>query len=71
LKSVPEVDVAVQAEAEVEAQLKIIRALKPLAEQKRLRVLEAVGHLLIADMQVPGVFQVFLDGMDAKRKGNK
>jgi hypothetical protein len=48
--------IAESAEREAEAQLAIIRALKPLKGEDRRRVLECVHHLLEADKLVAGVF---------------
>lgn len=49
-------------EKELEAQLSIVRALKPLSPASQARVLKAFGHILEADMLVPGVFDQFVRG---------
>ncbi len=46
---------AERAEREVQAQLTIIRVLKPLGEGSRDRIMGAVGHLLQAEALIPGV----------------
>jgi hypothetical protein len=55
--------VAESAEREAEAQLAIVRALKPLKGDDRRRVLEVVQHLLEADMRVPGVWEAIGRGL--------
>jgi hypothetical protein len=50
-----DLDIAVIAERETEAQLAVIRALKPLDRAARIRVLRAAGYLIEADICVPGV----------------
>jgi hypothetical protein len=68
-----------QTERETEAQLAIIRALKPLAGRAdRERVIGAVQHIVAADGMVPGIFEMvserasrFLWAEAASPKGKK
>lgn len=48
-------EIAMQAELEAVAQLEIVRALKPLSQEKREKVLRAIGLILEADRLVPGI----------------
>ncbi len=48
-------DIAEAAEREAEAQLAIVRVLKPLAHEKRKQVLAAAVHIVAADRLVPGI----------------
>ena len=63
-------EIAESAEREMEAQLKLVRALKPLDGKCRNRVLEAVGHILAADISVPGVLAAFVRGKCVSEKAD-
>jgi len=57
-KSKPEYDdPAVHAEAEMLAQLEIVRALKPLSPDRRQRVVLCMAALMEADALVPGILE--------------
>lgn len=51
---------AESAEREAEAQLAVIRALKPLSYERRQNVLRALGHIMAADRFVPGVMHAII-----------
>lgn len=53
---------AEEAEAELLAELAIVRILKPLGQERRKHVMEALQYLLEADRCVPGVLRRFLEG---------
>lgn len=48
-------EIAEQAEREAVAQLEVIRALKPLSQEQRERVLRAICLISEADRLVPGI----------------
>lgn len=50
-------DKAEQAESETIVQLEVIRALKPLSQRRRLKVLIALKHIMLADEAVPGIME--------------
>ena len=62
-----DLQVATQAEKETEAQLKIIRALKPLKHDSRHRVMQAaLKCLLEAEAWMPGIMEAFPKGQKEK-----
>ena len=56
-----------KAEMKAQAQLDIVRALKPLAERRQSRVIMAVSYILAAEELVPGVLDLICakEGQDA------
>jgi hypothetical protein len=53
-----DLEIAEAAEREAEAQLKIVRMLKPFSSEKRERILNAMALLLEAEQLVPGILDV-------------
>lgn len=49
---------AEKAEMEAQAQLDIVRALKPLTERRQSRVIMAISYILAAEELVPGVLDL-------------
>ena len=62
-------DVAERAEQELVAQLAIVRALKPFGQDQRERLLNCLGHLVVADACVPGVLAAAMR-VETKEKAN-
>ena len=58
-----ELDRAIAVEAECEAQLAIIRSLKPLNMASRQRVMCAAQHLIAAEALVGGVLSAIVSGL--------
>jgi hypothetical protein len=54
------------ATLETEAQLEVLRVLKPLTAHQRLLVMRAVDHLIQADACVPGVFEAAARGLASR-----
>jgi hypothetical protein len=57
-------DIGEAAECEAKAHLAIVRALKPLSLDERARVLRAIGRLLEAETEVPGILKIFANSAD-------
>lgn len=58
MKPLTDADLAERAEGEAECQLAIVRALKPLSQDQRQRVMEAVSLLHQAEALVPGILDL-------------
>lgn len=65
----PNDEAAERAEREAEAQLAIIRALKPLAAHQRYMVMHAIDHIIQAEACAPGVFDALARGLEEKPDG--
>lgn len=64
-----DIALAESAEEEAEAQLAIIRVLKPVSRENRQRIMQAIGLLLEADRLVPGLFEAA--GRGLSREANQ
>ena len=63
MTSPAEINIRIQeAERECETQLELIRLLKHLTFEQRIRVMAGVNGLLDADRAVPGCIDAFLKG---------
>lgn len=63
--------IAADALAEAEAQVAIIKALRPLNYESTEKVLYAVAHLCEAERLVPGVLAQFVKGAVVSNKTQK